>query len=129
MRYDNLDTVDKHVHGKKGKYSMHTQLKKKRRKEKAQKKYVEYMTSERWALRRKQYLKTHKRICVACMSPKDVTIHHKTYRNMGNEPDEDLVCLCKPCHTAYHRIHISASRRTTDEFIKKSHEKRDKKAG
>jgi 5-methylcytosine-specific restriction endonuclease McrA len=126
MKYDELDTVDKRVSGKKSSYSLHSQLAKRKKQQKARRKYVEYMSSDTWFKRRRLYLKTHAKVCVACGSTEEVTIHHKTYRNIGSEKDEDLVCLCKICHTTYHRTNLSTSKRSTDEFIKKIHEKRKK---
>ncbi len=29
-------------------------------------------------------------------------VHHLTYEHLGDEPDEDLILVCAPCHNAIH---------------------------
>jgi hypothetical protein len=44
--------------------------------------------------------------CYCCgdtSKPKD--LHHRTYKNLGNERLWDLVPLCRPCHDRVHEIH------------------------
>lgn len=35
-----------------------------------------------------------------------IHVHHKTYRNRGNERYADLCLLCDVCHEAFHKYHI-----------------------
>jgi 5-methylcytosine-specific restriction endonuclease McrA len=30
-------------------------------------------------------------------------VHHNSYANLGREPPEDLVVLCRPCHALFHK--------------------------
>jgi 5-methylcytosine-specific restriction endonuclease McrA len=61
------------------------------------------MKSNKWRNRRTLYFETHKRECRACHVLKEIHLHHKTYKNLGNERDADLVPLCSKCHSAIHR--------------------------
>lgn len=65
-------------------------------------KYSIYIKSKFWFKRRKAYFKTHKRECYCCFSTKNIVLHHLSYKNLGNEPDEDLLSLCSTCHQDYH---------------------------
>lgn len=40
--------------------------------------------------------------CVLCNSDKNLVVHHRTYKNFGNENLEDLVTLCLGCHKIFH---------------------------
>lgn len=32
-----------------------------------------------------------------------LTVHHKTYENVGNEPKRDLLVVCHNCHNKIHK--------------------------
>lgn len=61
--------------------------------------YKDYMKSVTWKAR-----SANMRLCGMCEhcekahSPKKLVVHHKTYENIGDEPDEDLSVLCLSCH-------------------------------
>lgn len=68
--------------------------------------YREYLASEGWQRRRKQFLHEHSD-CNRCDLPRwlaiivydqDLHIHHKTYARVGGELDDDLEPLCRRCH-------------------------------
>ena len=41
--------------------------------------------------------------CMVCFSPRDVQVHHITFRSQGGDHDpENLVCLCADCHALVH---------------------------
>lgn len=68
--------------------------------------YKEYIKSEEWKNKRKEVLKRDKfkcRLCSAKGSEYNLHVHHNSYNNLGNEPLEDLITLCKSCHEKHHR--------------------------
>ena len=64
--------------------------------------YEEYMQSEDWRIIRQDALERAGFRCDECESEENLEVHHKTYKNMGNEKDEDLQVLCKECHDEKH---------------------------
>ena len=69
-------------------------------------KYDSYILSKEWKIKRKQALDFHGDFCSQCKSKKDLHVHHKTYANLGNEPMEDLVILCRDCHYVEHNPYL-----------------------
>jgi len=67
-----------------------------------QQNYGVYIASARWKLTREAALRRDKRRCVRCGKPDKLQVHHKTYARLGDEPLDDLVTLCKPCHDLEH---------------------------
>jgi len=63
----------------------------------------DYYASKRWELRKKAYFLKHAKRCCQCHGWSSVQLHHKTYRNLGNEPDEDLEPMCFDCHRKIHK--------------------------
>jgi hypothetical protein len=65
--------------------------------------YREYLASPEWKAR---VAAVQERAGGRCEQPgcrrKGRHAHHKHYRNFGNEPLEDLIWLCLPCHQAEH---------------------------
>ena len=56
----------------------------------------------RWARRRAACWSTHLRRCVSVV---DVQLHHASYRwPLGEELDEALVPVCRPCHRRVHEL-------------------------
>jgi len=53
--------------------------------------YATYIASETWENRRRVYFDTHPTACELC-----------GYERMGAEDDEDLMALCKTCHSSVH---------------------------
>lgn len=72
------------------------------------KKYNEYLKSEQWQEKRKQKALEQGYRCEICFRQlrTGFHIHHKTYKNFGNEPMEDLMFLCKKCHEKIHKGEI-----------------------
>ncbi len=70
---------------------------------KAKDKYAKYLKSSHWYKVRKQYLANHLYRCAKCgMTHGILHLHHKTYKNLGNERMEDLQLLCEDCHSQTH---------------------------
>src|SRR3954463_3091477 len=60
--------------------------------------YQTYKASREWAVRREAVRKRARDKCERCLNADMQQVHHETYANTGNEPLEDLVGLCRPCH-------------------------------
>jgi len=89
--------------------------------------YKEYLNSEHWKSIRSKFYKSKRfqRIgykCAACKSDKNLNLHHKTYKHLGNEHLKDLILLCSICHKNVHIIHDTNNRKDlwgcTKKFLK-----------
>lgn len=65
-------------------------------------KYLNYINSIAWRLRREDYYTRHERKCADCGETRCIHLHHKTYKRLGREKDKDLKPLCKWCHAKRH---------------------------
>jgi 5-methylcytosine-specific restriction endonuclease McrA len=63
----------------------------------------EYLKSDAWKRKRYVVLKRDNWRCVYC-GGRATQVHHKRYarKNIGKEPIEWLVSVCKPCHDSQH---------------------------
>ena len=68
--------------------------------------YYQYIKSEQWYKRTESIRKRNKGICECCNMRYGDSIHHRTYKRLGNELDEDLIHLCDQCHKMVHRLGI-----------------------
>ena len=71
------------------------------------KEYREYMMSPEWEQRRNYIYELRGGVCEQCSSPlwdgsTTWQLHHKTYDRVGDEDDDDLSLVCKPCHEQIH---------------------------
>lgn len=64
--------------------------------------YKDYLQSESWQIKRRQVLRRDKRCRICGSNNVQLHIHHLSYKNLGNEPLEDLVTLCYACHSDIH---------------------------
>jgi 5-methylcytosine-specific restriction endonuclease McrA len=64
--------------------------------------YSIYLESEHWKNLRKRMLRRANYRCQVCNTGKILNVHHRTYKNIGEEDYEDLIVLCETCHTLYH---------------------------
>lgn len=64
--------------------------------------YDAYMASPAWQERVEAYFSTVPKLCMACLSPEAVSLHHVTYERLGAEDDDDLMPLCRTHHLALH---------------------------
>ena len=65
--------------------------------------YKEYLKTPEWAARRARALRTAKGACQLCNATGVVLdVHHRTYKNRGNEKFADLIVLCRACHGKHH---------------------------
>jgi len=60
--------------------------------------YQTYKASREWAVRREAVRKRANGKCERCLTADMQQVHHLTYARIGEEPLEDLLGVCKPCH-------------------------------
>lgn len=75
--------------------------------------YSEYIQSDAWKAKRRQYFaRTKEPRCYVCeKSGVPLDLHHKTYKNLGNERMMDLVPVCRNCHELIHRMYAERTNR------------------
>ena len=64
--------------------------------------YKEYLQTQHWINTREMALIRANYECQLCRSEYRLQVHHNTYKNIGNEKDEDLIVLCEKCHKKHH---------------------------
>lgn len=64
--------------------------------------YYKYLRSAWWKETRAHFLIENNQ-CYVCGKKKKLQVHHKTYKRVGKEQVEDLICLCKDCHEVVHK--------------------------
>ena len=64
--------------------------------------YLSYLQSPKWRKKRNAALEKAGHKCQLCNSKRNLHVHHKTYRNIGNERPEDLIVLDARCHMKFH---------------------------
>lgn len=64
-----------------------------------------YLQSAQWRALRLATLKRDHYTCQQCgIDNVPLDVHHIHYNNLGNEPLEDLVCVCRSCHQEIHNL-------------------------
>lgn len=67
--------------------------------------YLLYLLTPEWNEKRKRLIALANYTCQWCNAQNTVLqLHHLTYAHRGDEPDEDLIVLCKDCHEKHHNI-------------------------
>jgi 5-methylcytosine-specific restriction endonuclease McrA len=64
--------------------------------------YYLYIASKDWRRKVAGVLKRRGSKCEECGSTHGIQIHHKHYRTLGKESDNDLRVLCGGCHANHH---------------------------
>jgi 5-methylcytosine-specific restriction endonuclease McrA len=64
-------------------------------------KYLKYLKSDYWQIRRKKELKKARYKCFCC-GAKAWQVHHNNYKNKSDEKKGDLIALCGNCHKRIH---------------------------
>lgn len=70
--------------------------------------YREYIRSPQWRAVRQRFIASKlPKVCAACGKPwgHGDHLHHRTYKNLGNERLMDLVPLCPGCHRRVHDLY------------------------
>lgn len=63
------------------------------------KEYQEYLNSPEWKMFAQNIRAAWGYRCVLCNHPDlKISVHHRTYKNIGREEKTDCVPLCTPCH-------------------------------
>lgn len=60
--------------------------------------YKAYLASRDWALKKEAIRERSGDTCERCHVRPHQSTHHVTYEHIGNEPLEDLLAVCNPCH-------------------------------
>jgi hypothetical protein len=64
--------------------------------------YKAYLLTDCWDSKRHRTFERDKYTCIECGSIEHLDCHHLTYKNLGHEPLEDLITLCRSCHKLKH---------------------------
>jgi DNA-binding transcriptional regulator YhcF (GntR family) len=64
--------------------------------------YKKYLQSKEWEIKADKCKKLANYQCKLCGSKKNLQAHHLTYKNIYNELQEDLLCVCSNCHKKLH---------------------------
>jgi len=64
--------------------------------------YNQYLKSVEWKMISKAVRQRAKGICEKCKQKPCQHVHHLTYRNVGNEKSQDLIAVCRKCHSDLH---------------------------
>jgi len=65
-------------------------------------KYQTYLLSREWKAKRLLVLERDKNLCQCCKLAPAEQVHHLTYERLYNEPLDDLLAVCIPCHRHIH---------------------------
>jgi len=63
---------------------------------------LKYLASPKWQQLKMQVKLRDSFHCKKCNAKHSLEVHHITYQNLGDEPLEDLVTLCRTCHGKLH---------------------------
>ena len=67
--------------------------------------YLSYIKSPSWKNKKKELWKVRDHNCGCCkkfITLKDSALHHRTYKRLRREENNDLVFLCHSCHKKIH---------------------------
>lgn len=64
--------------------------------------YKDYLKTNHWKNIRSIIRKKYKNKCRSCKTTENLEVHHKTYKNIGNEKLSNLTLLCRNCHQKAH---------------------------
>jgi len=76
--------------------------------------YYIYIKSKEWKKKVAWIHKIRKGKCEICGARKKLDVHHLTYKNLGNEKEEDLQLLCRVHHKQAHDIKTGRNRNKED---------------
>lgn len=80
-------------------------------------KYEEYLKTEQFNKIRQEVFSRDNHKCVICGSTENLQAHHLTYINVYQEDTQDLITLCRQCHSIYHAI--EKKREAVEEIYKR----------
>jgi hypothetical protein len=76
--------------------------------------YEEYLRSPEWRRKKRKALERAGNRCHLCSTRWRLDVHHNTYERIGRERPEDLVVLCRLCHTRHHDVVRAPQRAPAD---------------
>ena len=83
------------------------------------KSYKEYLLSKQWKTTKIKISKERGNKCEECgkigRRKKPLFVHHKTYKNVGEENAEELSLLCAECHKKEHFV-VSVQKKNKVKF-------------
>jgi 5-methylcytosine-specific restriction endonuclease McrA len=83
--------------------------------------YTLYLRSEAWRAKRLEVLARAGWTCERCgLTGVRLDVHHRHYRNLGDEPLEDLQALCRPCH----EVADEERRQASDAALNATHDRK-----
>ena len=65
--------------------------------------YREYLRSDEWDFRSGSFIDRAGGCCQDCGAHRNLHVHHKHYRTLGEERYSDVEVLCQSCHKRRHR--------------------------
>lgn len=68
--------------------------------------YQQYLNSAHWKAKKEAFrTATNSKLqCYICGNTNHINVHHRSYKNIGNEANGDLVELCRDCHLELHLL-------------------------
>lgn len=91
--------------------------------------YDAYIHSHDWDLKRNERIELDNHTCQICgTTERMLQVHHRSYKNLGNEPMDDLITVCSVCHEIISDIeHTRLDEKLVDglhrlEFLKRLYE-------
>jgi hypothetical protein len=64
--------------------------------------YKQYLETSHWRALRHERLKAANYRCQVCNAKGILNVHHRTYERRGAELPEDVIVLCRSCHSLFH---------------------------
>lgn len=64
--------------------------------------YATYLASDKWQELRASVMSRSQGQCELCEERSADDVHHLTYQSIGNEKLEELIAVCRECHSAIH---------------------------
>jgi 5-methylcytosine-specific restriction endonuclease McrA len=84
--------------------------------------YQVYLQSSAWRSFRRDYILDCGYKCQMCgLSTRFLQVHHKTYKNVGNEKPEDVIAICESCHQKTHGLYIKPNKSELKRKLKESY--------
>lgn len=60
--------------------------------------YQAYLASREWSLKREAVRERSNNECERCWKAPQQAVHHLSYEHIGDEPLDELLAVCNPCH-------------------------------
>lgn len=88
--------------------------------------YRDYLNTEHWRRVKERYNNSKlPKKCYVCGCRDNLNLHHKTYKNIGNERLMDLIYLCNEHHNIVHKVinFYNKDLWTASRYVRKRYEK------